>query len=75
MKTTISEPSTERPSLRQRIRLFWSTLERYTEAFDQTPYDHLLDRIRRLEENVKRIESSLPGKFVGETAPLQTSVE
>jgi hypothetical protein len=55
MKTTIPEPSTERLSLRQRIRLFWSTLERYVEACEQTPYDHLLDRIRRLEEDVKRI--------------------
>ena len=65
MKTTIPEPSTERLSLRQRIRLFWSTLERYAEAFEQTPYDHLLDRICRLEEDVKRIENSLPSKFVG----------
>jgi len=68
MKTTIPEPSTERLSLRQRIRLFWSTLERYAEAFEQTPYDHLLDRIRRLEEDVNRIENSLPSKFVGEAA-------
>ena len=79
MKTTVTEPSTERRSLRQRIRLFWSplerTLERYAEAFDHTPYDHLLDRIRRLEEDVKRIENSLPSKFLGEAAPLKTSVE
>ena len=70
MKTTIPEPSTERLSLRQRIRLFWSTLERYAEALEQTPYDHLLDRIRRLEEDVKRIENSLPSKFVGDATPL-----
>ncbi len=69
MKTIIPEPSTERPSLRQRLRLFWSALDRYAEALDHTPYDHVLDRISRLEEDVKRIENSLPNKFVGGTAP------
>lgn len=46
-------------TIRQRMRGFLATLNRYAEALESSPCDTLIDRVHRLENEVERMKHSL----------------